>query len=396
MVTSTKESRWQQLQRELGVRLSERLFRECAASGANSTARAGRRPTASLVLAFAIATGVYAVATALTAAGLYFLVIPWTNLLQPILGVGFILLAWAARPRPVEPPRHLISRSDFPTLHTLCQRIACQLEAPPLTGIGVSTDFGANYRTAGWRSQRFIEIGTPLLAVLNRDERIAVLAHELAHGANGDPLRGRYLFGAVMMLSTWGVAVRPLSIGTSGDGMAFGPIISIIAIPFELAQLLVSELIFQLAKSMLLLTCRQSQRAEYLADRLAAQVAGTAASQSALEKTYLEKVVSSALRTRALMSLDGPLEDFLNNAANAVPEPELQALREESRASKWQVDATHPPTAYRVEMLALGGHSFPLILLSPEEQCALDAEMSKLIASNQRSVIDREIEALYQ
>jgi heat shock protein HtpX len=199
-----------------------------------------------------------------------------------------------------------------------------------------------------------------------------------------------------MMLSTWGVAVRPLSIGTSGDGMAFGPIISIIAIPFELAQLLVSELIFQLAKSMLLLTCRQSQRAEYLADRLAAQVAGTAASQSALEKTYLEKVVSSALRTRALMSLDGPLEDFLNNAANAVPEPELQALREESRASKWQVDATHPPTAYRVEMLALGGHSFPLILLSPEEQCALDAEMSKLIASNQRSVIDREIEALYQ
>ncbi|MFN3629436.1 MAG: M48 family metalloprotease [Casimicrobiaceae bacterium] len=42
----------------------------------------------------------------------------------------------------------------------------------------------------------------PLMAILSPEERIAVMAHELSHGANGDPLRGTFLSGAVNTLVT--------------------------------------------------------------------------------------------------------------------------------------------------------------------------------------------------
>ena len=85
------------------------------------------------------------------------------------------------------------------------------------------------------------------------------------------------MFGAVNTVSLWAMTVRPMSIGNAGNGLAFGPFVSLIAIPFELALLAASELLFLFVKGVLLLVLRQSQRAEYLADRLAATVCGKAA-----------------------------------------------------------------------------------------------------------------------
>lgn len=207
----TPISRWEQLQRDAGIRLAGRLFQDLASELEDPSPSHSRGyPSLSLGIAIAVATLAYATAFAFALAGVWLLAGPWTHFLIPVMGVVLVLLSWATRPRPVKPPPNLVPEHDYPVIHELCRRIANTLGAPPLTAIALSSDFGANYRAAGWRMQNFLELGSPLLAVLNREERIAVLAHELSHGANDDPLRGRYLFGAVSMLSTWAVAIRPL------------------------------------------------------------------------------------------------------------------------------------------------------------------------------------------
>ena len=160
-------------------------------------------------------------------------------------------------------------------------------------------------------------------------------------------------------------------------------------------MLAASELLFLFVKGVLLLVLRQSQRAEYLADRLAATVCGTAEMQDTLEKTYLFEAVDAALRTHALTCPDKPVGPVLAELACSLPASELEAQRAQSRASNWRVDSTHPPTAMRVDMLAHGTPIAPMTLLSAQEWDAVQAEFARLVALVQRELINRKLEAIY-
>ena len=233
------------------------------------------------------------------------------------------------------------------------------------------------------------------MAILSADERVALIAHEQSHGANGDPLRGEFLNGAVNTLAAWTVAIRPDSIGKLGDGLPFGPFVSLLAIPFELLMLATSELVFSIVKGFLLLVLRESQRAEYLADLLASTVAGTEQMQRALEKTYLGDVVDAALRTHALTVPTEPLGDKLVDAVRALSAVDLDRYRAQSKQLNWRVDSTHPPTAMRIDMLALQAQRAPTHPLSPAEVSELDSEIARLVAANQRELVNRKIAAIY-
>jgi len=380
---------WLALQRELGQRLSFKLFDEVRGRPLD---RAG--VSWSLALAFVIATGVYAAGIGVGIVGVGLLLGPWSNLMVVFGGATLVLMCWLARPRFSEPPHYLISRSQSPVLHELSDRMAETMGAPVLRGIGVSADFNANYRSAGWRGHRYMELGSLLFAVLSPQERVAIIAHELSHGANGDPLRGQFLFGAVDTLSEWATSLRPASIGNAGAGMQAGPFISLAAIPFEFALVGMSDAMFLLVKGVLLLVMRDSQRAEYRADQLAATVAGTAAMQSALEKLYLFETVRVALRTHSLTNPEAPFAPRLRQAVAALDAQQLEAYRSESRASNWQADATHPPTVMRIEMLSQGPPHPPMAFLSDAETEALSAEFERMIASTQHEVMNRQREAI--
>lgn len=388
-------TRWQTLQRELGKRFAERLFNDLSRDPSALAASAPAKVSLSLVFAFMCATIIYAVSVGFGVAGVMILTSPWSNLFVVLFGVVLVLLCWIALPRPVTPPDYPIVESQYPTLYSLTRRIADKMSAPHVAAIAISADFGANYRTAGWRMHRYIELGAPLLAMLSPQERVAVIAHELSHGANGDPLRGQFLFGAVSTLANWAVSLRPSSIGNSGDRMELGPLVSLVGIPFELMMLGVSETLFLATRGILLLVLRQSQRAEYLADRLAATVSGTLAMQSALEKTYLAQVVDTAVHRHVIAKRDDPLEPTLQEARASVSEQDIHRFREQSTAESWQVDSTHPPTALRTAMLALGTPLPAMELLTPAEQALLDTEFASLIASQQREIINRKVEEIY-
>lgn len=389
------QQRWGALQKQLGAHLSERLFQELANQPNGEAAPGSAFPGGGVALAYLGATLVYAMSLAFGGLGVWMLIKPLRTVLDPVGGVVSLLLCLASRPRLVPPPSYIVARSDYPALYAITDRIAAAMHTPPPHGIAVSADFSANYRQAGWRGRPYVELGAPLMAVLDDDERVAIIAHELSHGANRDPLRGRVLHGALQALLTWSAAIRPLSIGTLGKGMAFGPLISLLAIPVELAMLAASELLFLVARGFMLLVLRQSQRAEYLADRLAASVAGSDAMQRALEKTYLADVVDAAVRTHALTTPDEPLGGKMATAIAGVTPSRIAALRAESRASLWQVDTTHPPTALRVELLQ-AAHVPKLAGLAGEEDlAALSHEVGRMVADRQREMINRKLEAAF-
>jgi Zn-dependent protease with chaperone function len=387
--------RWHAIQRELGQRLSRQLFEEV--SRRPVTAALGRdvRPmTRGLLAAYAVSALVHGASVGAGALAIALPWLPWTNMGMPVLAVILVLLSIATRPRLGRRPDDLLSRSEYPTLYKLTDRIAHAMQTAPIHGIGVSADFGANYRHAGLRNRRYIELGTPLLAILSRDERVAVIAHELSHGANGDPLRGWFLYGAVNTLSTWAIAIRPLSIGRMGEGSALGPFLSILGIPFELTMLAISELLFLCVKGLLLLVLRQSQRSEYLADLLAATIAGSAQMQSALEKTYLFDLVDAEIHHHTLTTPDAPLAGRMFVAVQELPLSAMERYRSESRELQWQVDSTHPPTALRVDMLRLQPQHVPSSLLSVEEGVALDVEVERLVSLSERELVSRKLEAI--
>jgi Zn-dependent protease with chaperone function len=166
--------------------------------------------------------------------------------------------------------------------------------------------------------------------------------------------------------------VRPASVGNSGHGLFLGPLISTVAIPFELLMLALSELIYAAANALVLLVLRDSQRAEYLADE-----------------------IDTACHRLALTRSTGPLEAELARERDLVSAETLQKYREKSLSELWQVDSTHPPTAMRVAMLGGVPQNGPAVQLSDEEGHRFDDEMSKLIAWRQREVMNRKLEAAY-
>ncbi len=387
--------RWERLRRALGERQSRRLFEEVTRHGLTVARR--RRPalSAPLLAAYVLALGVHGLGLLAGVLGLALLARPWSNLFIPLAGGTLLLLCVAARPRLAREPDQVLDRARFPALHALSDRVAHALDVPPPDGLAVSADFNANYRASGWRRRRHVELGSPLLAILSPEELTAILAHELSHGANGDPLRGQFLGQAIHLLATWGTAVRPLALGDLGRGSAGGPIVSLLALPLEFAMLGVSELLFAWARGMLWLVMRESQRAEYLADLLAATVAGSAAMRAALEKLYLHDVVDAAIRVHALTTPDDAIDARIADAARAVGTEEFARYRATSRDESWRADASHPPTAMRVDFLAAHDALTATVTMDDAERRALAEEISRLLALTRATLVGRKLEAIY-
>jgi Zn-dependent protease with chaperone function len=392
---ATKENRWTSMQRRLGQRLSQQLFDEIAKHSINLDEPPRARKSWGLWLAYVLTTLVYLTSIAFGVVGIALLVTPGLGIALKLFGGFFLLICALSRPRFSKPPTRLISRTDYPMLFKTSDRIAQALRTKPIAGVGISAEFNANYRNAGWKGKPYVEVGAPLLAILSVDELIAMLSHELSHGANGDPLRGRFLYGALEALVGWASAIHPTSIMSLGDGMPYGAIVSVVCIPLTITALALSEFILFIARGLYLLVLRQSQRAEYLADLLAARVAGTQEMVQLLDKLYLFDVVDTAIQRHALTQPDDPIGNKLLEAVAAIPEVKREKHRDESRASSWQVDSTHPPTALRIDMLRTHSRSTPQTVLSSQEKEILASEITRLVESMKRQMTTQKIEAMY-
>ena len=382
--------RWRAYLEELGTRSSDALFDELKRAPATTSARRGGARSRSLLAAYAIAGAVHMSSLLLVVASGLIWIAPWPNLFVVVAALTLPLLAWSLRPRIVPPPEELLSRHAFPALYRAADRIADAMQAPHAEAIGVSCEFNANFRRAGWRAKSYIELGVPLMLLARPSECLAIVAHELSHGVNGDPLRGRFLYSAVATLERWVEVIRPVSIGSAADGVSFGgPLVSLVVIPFELAMLGVSRVLEGIARGILLLALRESQRAEYWADRLVVSVVGTEAMQAALRMLAIIDAAEAAQRRQAFAGGIHDLAALLNTVRADMSASEIARIEELGRRERRRVDLTHPPTALRLDMLAAWPSQAAAIEFHATDLLEVQQELLRLMPDIQRELTNR-------
>lgn len=276
-----------------------------------------------------------------------------------LLAAVLLAVAFLIRPRYGRLTRHdlVIRRDAAPTLYGLLDRIAAAAGAKPAQLVRLDEQFNASYGAIGLRHNRVVTIGLPLWRTLTPQQRVAVLAHEFGHEVNGDV---RHLTLTTTALTTLRRAFH---------GSAGGPK------PSPTNPLF--WMIYGLTWSFKRLDCRTAQRAEYLADEIAARVAGPAAVKEALDVINIDaESVGQALGVSARRVGRAGLWAELDEHLHRLPERERERRRRLAARRALRVDVAHPPTHFRIERVARLPYQAASVVLGAGEAAAIERELA--------------------
>jgi Zn-dependent protease with chaperone function len=308
------------------------------------------------VLATILAVPVHLLSLAILILGIVVLV----KGVQPgasLVAILLLGLAWEARPRLGRPPTEVVPREQLEELYRLTDEVSNALGTDRVAGLVLSPWFKAWTERSGIRRRAFVGIGLPLFAILDPQERVAVIAHEIAHLANRDPRRTTVLGSALRTLDTWDDVL-----GSSDGGL--------VGLLWWMLSIVPALLVIVYRQLLLGLVLRESRRSELLADRLGAELGGSRSSASALKKLGLAEELHHAGMGAAL---DGDPTTFFDSfrarvspiiAAGTVPEPDPGE----------RVDTTHPSTAVRIALLEQDQRD-PALVLSASRSGAIDRSL---------------------
>ncbi|MEU5905487.1 M48 family metallopeptidase [Micromonospora sp. NPDC047467] len=330
---------------------------------------------ASLVLVAAVA--------ALAVTGVWLLVaFPFPNL-AILLGVAMVGLAVALRPRfgRLDPELEVLSRDRAPELFALIDEVSTAIGAPMPDVVGVDGDINAYAGAVGLRRRKVLCLGLPLWGSLTAGERVALLGHELGHFVNGDPRRGLLTQPAFTMLGSAADLFRPVQTVRGGG------IVEMVGDALGRAfQWVVSRFLFAAHLVLVSVALRDSQRAEYLADELAARVAGSTAATDLLDALLAAESMALAVR-RETRAGHGP--DRWRSAlaqARAANADRLPLLRQLSVRDEASLFAAHPPSGLRRRMLTDRPLRDPAVVLTEARMERIDAELAKEYERFRRTV----------
>ncbi|MCU7826598.1 M48 family metallopeptidase [Kitasatospora sp. DSM 101779] len=303
-----------------------------------------------------------------------------------VLGLFAAALVHSLRPRLGRLPRNTarLYRGDAPGLFALTDRVAQALGGRPVDVVLVTAEFNAGFGRIGLRRRHVLRLGLPLWAVLAPEQRLALLGHELGHQVNADSRRGLWLRSALAALDEWEELTRPAlyrqSFGTFVE-LAASAILQLLLRPLNLGARALLNLLDRL-------TLRTGQAAEYRADRLAADLAGTDASLGLLRTLMLRGTVDTTLlRMRADRArrarrtgtapapATGPWEELSAQLAD-VPALERERLLRLSAREFGTVDRSHPPTHLRLAMLEGLPPTAARLDTDAADWTAIDAELA--------------------
>ncbi|WP_112243409.1 M48 family metalloprotease [Kribbella monticola] len=301
----------------------------------------------------------------------------WMSILLAAIPLG---LAFLLRPRAhrLEPDAHIVQRDSAPTLFALLDELARTIGTKPVTAVVVEADPNVYFARVGWRFRPVIGLGLPLWAGLRPQERVAILAHELGHGKNGDARHGWVVGSAESVLDELRNTFSEQPLDQYRRALAHD--LWMDPTPASLATRIINATVGGVVRSCswLLgkLNLRSSQRAEYLADRKSAEVAGSDATAWALERTLLADASYRALE-RSLRFDQGiePLE-AVRRAVADVPAREIERCNRVSRLRDTRIDSTHPPTYLRTRLIRTRSAQHALVVLTDDRSRAIDRELA--------------------
>jgi Zn-dependent protease with chaperone function len=190
---------------------------------------------------------------------------------------------------------------------------------------------------------------------------------------NGDPLRGFILGGARAALGEWYATLQTRRVIRQYSNVAAAELIA------EKLMQLLSMIPWSVAVVLTQLSWRDSQRAEYYADELAASVAGNEATARALEKGRLSGTLRLAAQQAVHRRDSGDAGDLLlgiRAKVDAMPPRERERLHRIELLPGGVADTTHPLTAYRIEFVRSLPERSPLVTCTAERSDVIDAELA--------------------
>ncbi|MEV4398342.1 M48 family metallopeptidase [Nonomuraea sp. NPDC049607] len=335
--------------------------------------------TVARVLSYVIAASVHVIAAgALVGAG--WAVVTWPNVLGVLLGALLLFVAWLMRPRLGRLPRGplVLTRDAAPRLYDLIDRVGAEIGANPVDLVIVTPAFNGSFGQVGLRGRRVLEIGAPLWALLQPQQRVALLAHELSHSSNGDSRHARFTRTALGALES----VRRSMRGASRGGEYVGETMpeSVLG-PFALAVIILMRvsglLVWMLGMLLLFVTMRSARQAEYVADERAARVASSEAAAGTLDLVATGDIDVNELAWMSA-ALGPSVWEKLRERQAAFPDHELERRRRIQAMEQARVDDSHPPLPLRVEFIRSLHHDWPVIRLRDNENEAIEAELAPL------------------
>ncbi|MCX7749915.1 MAG: M48 family metallopeptidase [Clostridia bacterium] len=330
----------------LGKKFSKNLYNEI-----NQSDRFRPRLNLSWVFAFIFSIIIYTINLTVV---LFFIRIGFNifNAYRDLAGfVGlliFFAIAYLFIPKFKKDNVNPIKREEFPHIYILVDRLTDMMGAPKIDDIVLTNEFNASFSQIGLNRKRILFLGLPLFYLCNNKERIALLAHEIAHNMNGDIKRGVIVGGALKLIENWIFIVAPAKIrSVYVVDIYLEPVVILI----NCIRWLISRVILSFWYVLALLLWRNSQRAEYYADYLESRISGTDASVSLLQKIQYITTYYSVIERISSFAYSRELFSELEHALKALPEREKQRIERMNMKYESSVDATHPPTRLRIEFL---------------------------------------------
>ena len=224
----------------------------------------------------AIALAVHLVSLSVLAACCWWLWVVWPRPIGVALALVGVVIAWGFRPRLGRVSRKAVrlGRADAPHLYGLLDQLSTTLSAGRVHTVVVTMDVNASFGKIGFGRRRLLVLGLPLWEALGPSGSVALLAHELAHDVNRDVRRTFLAATSIGTLREWRLLLdhrRGLS-GRYGSGMPFVDGGEALAHGMTAA---LGRAVGAVLRLQLRVTSQAHQRAEFLADELAARAAGT-------------------------------------------------------------------------------------------------------------------------
>jgi heat shock protein HtpX len=267
------------------------------------------------------------------------------GILVPIL---IAAIGWICRLRVPKRPKGAVEVSDLPVFQALLDSIAKSLNAPKIQLISFSPEINASVSLVSFSRIPHLTLGRPVPYLLSEDQLLALLAHEIAHLVNDDPTQG-FLYGNALSTLARSGLTDPAT-----KGLRRTPYGWMLLIPWIILRSLLSVVEWILVNT----SARDSQRAEYRADLLAAELAGPESVVGLFENMAQDDLVAYACRKAGIQNL--PIRPILRELVDSRPERETLRLSRLARTENlWPTDTTHPPTELRIELLEAKFGSMP-------------------------------------
>jgi Zn-dependent protease with chaperone function len=294
------------------------------------------------------------------------------SFLGEFAGAGLLIAAVLLRPRLGRLPkrRMRLGRQQYPALFALLEDVAEAAGTRPPDVVVADFGYNAGFGRVGLRQRRVLILGLPLWLVLDPRQRVALLAHELGHQVNGDPARSLLVRPA---LYTFGMLARSTDVSVSDMLYTTRRTPNIFEVVVKFALKLFSALCLAIHIGLSALGFRGTQRAEYLADGIAADVAGSDALVGLFERTLLldqiANIVGYNAETKTVSHWRGLADNLLTVRAAELPRLGQLTLR---HTSLW---ASHPPIGRRLRMVRAWPASEARVAWDSERMRAVDREL---------------------